>query len=76
MYLMSFMYQYYSIIVNRGISVPGNGKEVVYGINYFYKWYIYQLISTVKLPGSNIFDSQIQMNTGTPKYYVSLPKEF
>ena len=38
--------------------------------------YIYQLMSTVQLPGSNRFDSQMQMNTGDQKYGVSLAKEF
>ena len=33
-------------------------------------------MSTVQLPGSKIFDSQIQMHTGTQKYYVGLAKEF
>ena len=30
------------------------------------------MMSTVQLPGSKIFDSQIQMYTGTQKYDVSL----
>ena len=33
LYLMSFMSQFYSIIVYQGINAPGNGKEVVYGLN-------------------------------------------
>ena len=76
LYLTSVMSQCYSIIFDRGISAPGHGKEVVDGLNYVYKRYIYQLMSTVKLPGSNIFDSQIQIHTGTPKYDASLAKEF
>ena len=32
-------------------------------------------MSAVQLPGSIIFDSQIQMHTGTQKYDVSLAKE-
>ena len=73
---MSVMYQCYSIIIYWGISAPGHVKEVVDGLNDFDKRYIYQLISTVKLPGSKIFDSQIQIHTGTQKYDVSLAKEF
>ena len=49
---------------------------MVYVINDFDKCYIYQLISTVQLPGSKRFDSQIQIYTGTQKDYVSLAKEF
>ena len=33
LYLMSVMSQCYCIIIYRGISSPGNGKEVVYGLN-------------------------------------------
>ena len=39
------MFQCYSIIIDRGISAPENGKEVVYGLNYVDKRYIYQLMS-------------------------------
>ena len=42
----------YSIIIYRGISAPGHGKEVVDGLNAVDKRYIYQLMSNVQLPGS------------------------
>ena len=70
------MLQCYSIIIDRGIISPGHDKEVVDGLNYIDKSYIYQLMSTVQLPGSIRFNSQIQINTGTKKEYVSLSKEF
>ena len=73
---MPVLSQCYSIIIDLGISAPEHGTEVVDGLNAVDKRYIYQLISTVQLPGSKIFDSQIQMHTGTQKYYVSLDKEF
>ena len=57
----------YSIIIDRGVSAPGNGKEVFDGLNAVDKRYIYQLMSKVQLPGSVRFDSQIKMNTGTEK---------
>ena len=69
------MSQCYYIIIDQGISAPGHGKEVVDGLNAVDKRYIYQLMSTVQLPGSNIFDSQKQMHTGNQKYDVSLVKE-
>ena len=62
---MSVMSQTYSIIIDRGISSPGHGKEVVDGLNYVDKRYIYQLMSKVQLPGSVRFDSQIKMHSGT-----------
>ena len=64
---MSVMSQCYSIIINQGISAPGHDKDVVDGLNAVDKRYIYQLMATVKLPGSNIFDSQMQMHTGNQK---------
>ena len=73
---MSVMSQTYSIIIDRGISAPGHGKEVVYGLNAVDKRYIYQLMSKVQLTGSIRFDSHIKMHTGTEKKDVSLAKEF
>ena len=57
LYLMSVMSQCYSIIIDWGISAPGNGKEVVDGLNAVDKFSIHQLMSNSKLPGSKIFDS-------------------
>ena len=69
---MSVMSHCYSNIIDRGISVLGNGKDVVDVLNAVDKRYIYQLMSTVQLPVSNIFDSQMKMHTGNQKYDVSL----
>ena len=74
LYLMSVMSQCYSIIIDRGISAPGHGKEVVDGLNATDKQYIYQLMSNVQLPGSKIFDSQILRHSCTQKKNVSLAK--
>ena len=49
---------------------------MVDGINDVDRRYIYQLMSNVKLPCSNIFDSQMQMHTGNQNNNVSLAKEF
>ena len=76
LYLMSVMLQFYSITIDWWISATGHDKEVVDGINAVHKSYIYQLTSTFQLPGSIIFDLQIQMHTGTEKYDVSIAKEF
>ena len=73
---MSVMSQTYSIIIDRGISAPGHGKEVVDVINAVDKRYIYQLMSKVQLPGSIRFDSQIKIYAGTEKKDVSLAREF
>ena len=68
------MSQYSSIIIDRGISAPGHGKEVVYGLNSVDKRYIYQFMSTVQLHGLNRFDSHMKMHTGNQKYDVRLSK--
>ena len=57
LYLMSIISQNYSLIIDRGISAPGHGKEVVDGLNAVDKRYIYQLMYNVQLPGSVRFDS-------------------
>ena len=73
---MSVMLKFYSIIIERVISAPGHGREVADGLNAVDKRCIYQLMSTVQLPGSKIFDSQMKMHTGNQEYDVSLAKEF
>ena len=72
---MSVMSQTFSIIIDHGISAPGHGKEVVYGLNAVDKPYIYQFMSKVQLPGSVRFDSHIKMHTGTENKDVSLSHE-
>ena len=69
---MSVLSQCFSIIIDWGIIAPGNGKEVVNGINDIEKRDIYQLMSNVKLQGSKTFDSQILMYSCTQKNDVSL----
>ena len=60
----------YSLLIDRGISAPGHGKEVVDGLNAVDKRYIYQLMSKVQLPGSFRFDSQNKMHTVTENKYI------
>ena len=71
---MSIMSQCYSVIIYRNISAPGHVKEVLDGLNAIYKLYIYQLIADVKLPGSKLFGSRVQMHTITQNNDVSLAK--
>ena len=73
-FLLSVMSQCYSIIIGRGISAPGHGKEVVDELNAIDKRYTYKFMYKVKLPGSVRFYSQIKMYTGTENKYVSLAK--
>ena len=45
------MSQYYSVIIDLGISAPGYDKELVDGLNAIEKRYIYQLMSNVQRTG-------------------------
>ena len=74
LYLTSVMSQCYSVIIDRGISAPGHGKEVVNRLNAVHMRYIYLLMSTVQLPGSKLFHSQIKIHTGTEEKDVSLAR--
>ena len=58
------MSQCSSVMIDSSISAPGHSKEILYGLNDVDKRYIYQLVSNVQLPGTNRFDSQIQIHTG------------
>ena len=71
---MSVLSQSHSIIIDRGISAHGHGKEVVDGTNFIDKRYIYQIISHVQLTGSKTFYLQILMHSCTHKNDVSLAK--
>ena len=71
---MSVISQFYSVIIDLSISSPGNGKEVVDGLNAVAEHYIHQLMSNVQITGWNRFDSQTKMNTGNQNNDVSLAK--
>ena len=51
--------QAFSVIIYRGISAPGYGREVGDGINDIDKRFILQPISTVQLPGEKGYDTQV-----------------
>ena len=67
LFLMSVLSQYFSLIIDRGISAPGHSKDVVGGIHDIVKSYIYQLMSNVQLPESKKFYSHIIMHSCTQK---------
>ena len=71
---MPFLSQSHSNIIDQGISAPGNGKELVDGLNAIEKRYMYQLMSNVQLPGTRKFDYHILMHSCPPKNDVSLAK--
>ena len=54
---MSVVSQYYSVIIDRGISAPRNVKEVIDGLNVIYKRNVYKLMSIVQLQVSKKLNS-------------------
>ena len=74
LYLMSFMPQCHSVIIDHGISAPGHVKEMVYGINTIGKHYIHQLMSNVQPNGSKKICTRILMHSITQKKDVSMDK--
>ena len=52
------------VIIYCGISAPGNGKQVVDGLNTIYKRFLIQLIPTVQMLGENNYYTQMVMHTG------------
>ena len=60
------------VIIDRGISAPGYGRKVLYGLNAIEKRFLFQLMSTVQLPGVKGYDTQMVMHTGTCTSDVSL----
>ena len=74
LYLMSILSRAFSVIIDRGISAPAHGREVVDGLNAIYKRFIFPLISTVKLPGEKGYGTQMVMHTGTCTFDFSLAR--
>ena len=73
---MSMLLQDFSVIIDRGISTSGHGREVVNGHNAIGKIFHLQLISTVKLQGAKSYDKIMVILTGTYTSDVSLARNF
>ena len=62
----------YNIIINRGVSAPGNDQDVVGGLNTTNKKFIFELMANMQLPGSKGYDTHMTMHSATRKYNISL----
>ena len=58
--------------MDRGISAPGHGREILDGLNTTDKSFLFQLISTVQFMGAKRYDTQMEMHSGTPNSNISL----
>ena len=57
------------------LSAPGNGREVVDGLNPTRKSFVFNLVNTVQLPGSERFE-KMAVHTEAQNTDVSLAQEF
>ena len=64
--------QAYNIIVDRGVSVTGHDREVVYGFNFTDKRFLFQLIKNVQLYGTKKFGTEMVIRSQTHNFGVSL----
>ena len=69
---MWMLSQSFSVIIDCVISASGHGRYVVDGLNAIYKMLLFQFISTVQLMGTKMYDTQMDVHTGTLTYDVSL----
>ena len=76
LYLMSMLSQDFYVIIDRGISSPGHGREVVDGLNTIEKRFLFQLMPTVQLPVTKGYGTQMVMHTETRTSNVSLANVF
>ena len=58
LYLLSILLQSFNIIIYRGISAQGHGREVVDSLNSMEKRFVFHLVATVQLTGSEQFDKK------------------
>ena len=64
------------MIIDHGVSIPVYGREGVDGLKATAKTFIFQLMATVKLPGSKGYDTQMIVHSTTSTDDVSVVREF
>ena len=72
LYLFSMLSHAFNIIIEHGISASGHIREILYGMNDIDKSFISHLLDIVQLPGSQKFDTQMEMHKTTHNTDVSL----
>ena len=66
----------YNIIIYRGVGKPGHGREVIDGFNTKDKSFISMLMTTVQLPGVEMYAKHITMRNSDVKKCISLERDF
>ena len=59
LFWLSMLSQDFYDTIYRGVSAPVHAKEVVGGLNATDKSFPFQLMSTVKIPGGNMYYTQM-----------------
>ena len=67
LHLLSMLSHAYYILIDRSIGSPGNGREVVDGLNATNKRMIAMLMTKLQIPCDEDYDTHMEMNTPTPK---------
>ena len=68
--------RYFYVNIDRGISAPGHGREVVDVRNSVGKRFLFQLKPTVQLPGAKGYGTWVLIYTVTHTYDIGLSREF
>ena len=76
LFLLSMLSQSFYVIVDHGVIVPVQGRELLYSINSTLKRFIFQFISTVQFPSEKGYYTQIVMYSATYTKDCSLDQEF
>ena len=57
--------KYYNTIIDHGVRKPGHDREVVDVLNATQKSFIFHLMYTIQISGSERFDTKMKVHTAT-----------
>ena len=63
LYILSMFLHASNIMIGSGVVEPGNGREVLDGLNATDKSFLSILITTVKMPDAASYDSYMEIHT-------------
>ena len=65
LYLFIVLLKSFNINIENGISAPGHDREVVDVLNATQKSFIFHLMYTIQISGSERFDTKMKVHTAT-----------
>ena len=66
------MSKVYYLIIDRGVSEQGHGREVVYVLNTTEKRFLFKLIETLQLKDSKKYETNMVMHSENSTANISL----